>query len=213
MTLVEHGLWCSIAAGDFVGRRALFLDRDGVVVEDTDYLGRADDVCVIPGAADAIARCNRHGVPVVLITNQSGIGRGKYGWQGFQAVQGAISVALEAAGGRFDGVLACAYHADATGKFRIADHVWRKPKPGMILEAVRQMRIDAAGSWMVGDRASDIEAGRAAGLAGGVLVLTGNGANDIDAAFGHASHDYAVETAPNLGEAIATLIAHGRLQI
>jgi D-glycero-D-manno-heptose 1,7-bisphosphate phosphatase len=213
MTLVDHGLWCSIGTMNFAGRRALFLDRDGVVVEDSDYLGCADDVCMIPGAASAIARCNRLGIPVVLITNQSGIGRGKYDWEGFQAVQTAISAALQAAGGRFDAVLACAYHGDASEKFRVADHDWRKPKPGMIFEAVRQMRIDAAGSWVIGDRASDIEAGRAAGLAGGILVLTGNGANERDVALSHTSDHYAVETAPDLGRAVASLIERGRLQI
>jgi D-glycero-D-manno-heptose 1,7-bisphosphate phosphatase len=213
MTLVDDGLWCSIGPADFAGRPALFLDRDGVVVQDTDYLGCAEDVRMIPGAASAIARCNRLRVPVVLITNQSGIGRGKYAWDGFRAVQTAISAALAEAGGRFDAVLACAYHADATAKFRIADHGWRKPKPGMILEAVRQMRIDAAGSWVVGDRASDIEAGRAACLTGGILVLTGNGTRDRDLALSHASDWYAVETAPDLETAVAGLIDRGRLQI
>jgi D-glycero-D-manno-heptose 1,7-bisphosphate phosphatase len=209
MTLVDQGLWCSIGQGDFTARHALFLDRDGVVVEDTDYLGRADDVRMISAAAGAIARCNQLGIPVVLVTNQSGIGRGKYGWDGFHAVQAAISADLAAAGGQFDAVRA--YHTDAGGGFRVADHAWRKPKPGMILEAARLMRIDLSGSWIIGDRASDIEAGRAAALAGGVLVLNKN-ANERDAALVHASDRYAVETAPNLAEAVAGLIAQGRLQ-
>jgi D-glycero-D-manno-heptose 1,7-bisphosphate phosphatase len=212
MTLVDQGLWCSIGQGDFAGRRALFLDRDGVVVEDTDYLGRADDVRMMLAAAPAIARCNRLGIPVVLVTNQSGIGRGKYDWEGFHAVQVAISTALAAAGGKFDAVLACAYHADARGEFRVADHAWRKPKPGMILEAARLMRIDLPGSWIIGDRASDIEAGRAAALAGGVLVLTSKNVNERDTALVHAGDRYAVKTAPNLAEAVAGLIAQGRLQ-
>jgi D-glycero-D-manno-heptose 1,7-bisphosphate phosphatase len=75
------------------------------------------------------------------------------------------------------------------------------------------MRIDAAGSWVIGDRASDIEAGRAAGLAGGILVLTGNGAKERDVALSHTSDHYAVETAPDLGGAVASLIERGRLQI
>jgi D-glycero-D-manno-heptose 1,7-bisphosphate phosphatase len=205
MTLIEPGLWCDIGGGRFAGRPALFLDRDGVVVEDTDYLGSAAEVRMIPGAADAIARCNRLGIPVVLVTNQSGIGRGKYDWEGFRAVQAAISEALAAAGGRLDAVLACAYHADAEDPFRVADHAWRKPKPGMILEAVKRMQI-APGSWIIGDRAGDIEAGRAAGLAGGILVLTGYGANDRDAVAGSASSSYAVETALHLADAIARLL-------
>jgi D-glycero-D-manno-heptose 1,7-bisphosphate phosphatase len=213
MTLFEPGLWCDIAGGDFAGRPAVFLDRDGVVVEDTDYLGRADDVRMIPGAAAAIARCNQLGVPVVLVTNQSGIGRGKYDWDGFCAVQTAISEALAAAGGRFDAVLACAYHADARVPFRLADHAWRKPKPGMILEAVKRMRINPVGSRIIGDRAGDIEAGRAAAISGGILVLTGYGANDRAAALGYASDRYSVETAPDLAAAIAGLTAQGRLQM
>lgn len=211
MTLVEAGLWCAIGEGDFSGRRALFLDRDGVVVEDTDYLGDAGDVRMLPGAAGAIARCNRLGIPVVLVTNQSGIGRGRYGWDGFAAVQAAIAAALAAEGGRFDAVLACAYHTDAREGFRIADHGWRKPKPGMILEAARLMRLDLGGSWIVGDRASDIEAGRAAGLAGGVLLANDN---MPDGAVPRASADarYAVATAADLAEAVTGLIAQGRLQ-
>jgi D-glycero-D-manno-heptose 1,7-bisphosphate phosphatase len=213
MTLLETGLWCDIGNGDFAGRPALFLDRDGVIVEDTDYLGRADEVRMISGAAAAIARCNQLGVPIVLVTNQSGIGRGKYNWDGFRAVQAAISEALAAAGGKFDAVLACAYHADARDRFRLADHSWRKPKPGMILEAIKRMQIDPVGSWIIGDRAGDIAAGRAAALAGGTLVLTGNGANDRNTALGHASARYAVETAPHLADAIAGLIVRGRLKI
>ena len=177
MTLVEQGLWCWTGPGDFAGRGALFLDRDGVVVEDTDYLGSADDVRMLPNAAAAIARCNRLGVPVVLVTNQSGIGRGKYDWDGFDAVQAAISTALAAQGGRFDSVLACAYHADAR----------------------------------VGDRASDIEAGRAAPLAGGIRLLTRN-ASERTAALVHAGKHYAVATASDLADAVAGLLAQGRLQ-
>lgn len=212
MTLVEQGLWCWTGPGDFAGRGALFLDRDGVVVEDTDYLGSADDVRMLPNAAAAIARCNRLGIPVVLVTNQSGIGRGKYDWEGFHGVQTAIAAALAAQGGHFDAVLACAYHADASEGFRMADHAWRKPKPGMILEAEQLMQLDLRASWIVGDRAGDIEAGRAAALAGGVLLLTRDDASDRTAALAHAGKHYAVATASDLADAVAGLLAQGRLQ-
>jgi D-glycero-D-manno-heptose 1,7-bisphosphate phosphatase len=212
MTLIEQGLWCWIGQGDFAGRGALFLDRDGVVVEDTDYLGRAIDVRMVPNTAGAIARCNRLGVPVVLVTNQSGIGRGKYGWDGFEAVQSAISTALAGEGGRLDAVLACAYHADARDGFSVADHPWRKPNPGMILEAARLMRLDLHGSWMVGDRATDIEAGRAAALAGGFLVLTGNNTGERAIALAHAGENFTVATASDLGEVVDDLILQGRLR-
>ena len=83
------GCWYDIFAENFAGRPALFLDRDGVMVEDTHYLGRPQDVRMIAGAADAIARCNRLGILMVLVSNQSGIARRLYDWKGFQAVQAA----------------------------------------------------------------------------------------------------------------------------
>jgi D-glycero-D-manno-heptose 1,7-bisphosphate phosphatase len=210
MTLVDSiGLWCHVSTGDFAGRAALFLDRDGVVVEEVDYLGRPDDVHVIPGAAEAIARCNRAGLAVVLVTNQSGIGRGYYDWNGFHAVQERISEIIAAAQARLDAVLACAYHATALGAYRVADHPWRKPKPGMIVEAGRLMAIDLSRSWIVGDRAGDIEAARAAALAGGTIVETGYGPNDIAAALELASARFAVESAANIAEAVDNLFARG----
>ena len=85
----DEGLWSEITARDVAHRPALFLDRDGVLVEDTHYLGRAEDVRLLEGASAAVARCNRAGIPVVLVTNQSGIARRLYDWQVFHAVQAA----------------------------------------------------------------------------------------------------------------------------
>ena len=169
MTLVdETGLWCEILGTDYAGRPAIFLDRDGVV-EDVDYLARESDLHMITGSAAAIARCNRLGIPVILVSNQSGIGRGFYGWSDFAAVQAALSAALAEVGAHFDAVLACAYHADAQGEYRVADHPWRKPNPGMLREAAKRMHLDLSNSWIIGDRASDLAAGQAASLHGGVL--------------------------------------------
>ena len=94
MTLIDAGLWCQIGPGVFADRPALFLDRDGVIVVDTNYLGRVEDLRMIAGSAAAIARCNALGIPVVLVTNQSGIARGYYDWNGFEAVQAAMSEEL-----------------------------------------------------------------------------------------------------------------------
>ena len=94
--LGADGLWSEIAAGDLAGRPALFLDRDGVIVEDTQYLGRAQDVRMLADASVAIARCNARGIPVIVVSNQSGIARGLYDWSGFAAVQAAIASALSA---------------------------------------------------------------------------------------------------------------------
>lgn len=212
MTVDDAGLWCEVAAADLAGRAALFLDRDGVIVVDTDYLGRSEDLRLIPGAAAAIGRVNALGLPVVVVTNQSGIGRGYYDWNGFHAVQTALTAVLAAEGARLDAVLACAYHHDARGAMAVADHPWRKPRPGMILEAARRMRLDLSRSWIVGDRAHDLAAGLAAELAGGTLVGAA-AAPEREAALRLAGARFAVEIAADLHDAVAALVAGRRLPL
>ena len=203
------GLWCEVFAGNFANRAALFLDRDGVIVEDTHYLGRPEDMRLLAGAADAIAQCNRLGIPVVMVSNQSGIARGLYDWAGFAAVQAALAAALAPAGARLDAVFACAHHADGRAPFNLADHPWRKPNPGMIVAAAARMKIDLAHSWIAGDRASDIDAGRAAELAGGILISLREDDAERHAARALAGEHFAVDIVASLGEAVAQLLARG----
>jgi D-glycero-D-manno-heptose 1,7-bisphosphate phosphatase len=207
----EEGLWCEITARDVAHRPALFLDRDGVLVEDTHYLGCAADVRMLEGASAAVARCNRAGIPVVLVTNQSGIARRLYDWQGFHAVQAALSRVLAKAGAHLDATLACAHHADGSAPFNIVDHPWRKPSPGMILAAGSRMKLDLAYSWIVGDRAADIATGRAAHLAGGILLSPHADAPDRQAARGLEATDFIVEISASLEAAVSLLLAQGRL--
>jgi D-glycero-D-manno-heptose 1,7-bisphosphate phosphatase len=202
------GLWSEIAAGDFAGRPALFLDRDGVIVEDTHFLGRAPDVRMLAGAGAAIARCNTLGIPVVLVGNQSGIARGLYDWSGFATVQAAIASALAQAG-----VFACAHHADGKAPLNVADHPWRKPNPGMIVAAAERMKLDLAHSWIAGDRASDLAAGKAAGLAGGILIAPRVDDAERAAAMRLRSADFAVDVASSLADAVTALLATGRLTL
>ena len=171
----SEGVWCEVRDGAARGGPALFLDRDGVVVRETDYLNRVDDVAVLPGAADVIAAANRRGVPVVLVTNQSGIGRGYFGWREFSAVQQAIASVLAAQGARLDAIYACPHHASGQGAFAVAHHPARKPNPGMLLRAAADLDLSLRESWMVGDKTIDIEAAKRAGLAGAMHVLTGYG--------------------------------------
>jgi D-glycero-D-manno-heptose 1,7-bisphosphate phosphatase len=206
----DSGLWYEISAGDFEGRPALFLDRDGVNVEDTRYLGRAENVRLLTGAPDAIAQCNRLGVPIVLVTNQSGIARRFYDWQGFHAVQAALSAA-PSAGAHLDGVFACAYHADGSAPFNIADHSWRKPNPGMIVAAGKRMKLDLSRSWIVGDRSSDIAAGRGAHLEGGILISPSEYDPERNTAAGLKTVQFVVETSASLANAVALLLSQGRL--
>lgn len=172
-----EGVWCQVLADvpNDRPRPALFLDRDGVVIEETGFLARPEDAFLVPGAAAVIAEANRHDVGIVLITNQSGIGRGYFGWDAFVAVQQKVLADLAAVGARVDGVFACPHHPEALPPYRHPDHPARKPNPGMLQRAQRLLRLDLTSSWIVGDRAIDLEAGRNAGLAGGVLVATGFG--------------------------------------
>jgi D-glycero-D-manno-heptose 1,7-bisphosphate phosphatase len=206
------GLWSEIAADNFAGRPALFLDRDGVIVEDTHYLGRAPNVRMLAGAAEAIARCNTLGIPVIVVSNQSGIARGLYDWSGFAAVlQAAIVSALAETGARLDAVFACAHHADGKPPLNVADHPWRKPNPGMIVAAAERMKLDLAQSWVARDRASDVAAGRAAELAGGILISSRMDAAERAAAMRLRSGEFAVDVAPSLADAVALLLSRGQL--
>ncbi|HWX85638.1 MAG TPA: HAD-IIIA family hydrolase [Xanthobacteraceae bacterium] len=204
MTDQDAGLWCEVDVAVPPGRAALFLDRDGVIVTDTHYLCRVEDMRMIAGAAAAIARCNRLNIPVVVVTNQAGIGRGYYGWDDFHAVQGALATALAADGAHLDGVVACAYHADGRAPLRVDNHPWRKPNPGMIVEAARRMRLDLSRSWIVGDRAHDLAAGATAQLAGGTLLAAD--AQERQAAAKLASARFMVDTASDLAAAVSALL-------
>ena len=211
----DPGLWYEVYSGSqcLTGRPALFLDRDGVIVEDTQYLGRAQDVRMLAGAGEAIARCNTLGIPVVLVSNQSGIARGLYDWTGFAAVQAAIASALSKSGAQLDAVFACAHHADGEAPLNITNHPWRKPNPGMIVAAAERMKLDLAHSWIAGDRASDIAAGKAAGLAGGILISQRADDAERTAAMQLRSGEFAVDVAFSLADAVALLLARGGLTL
>lgn len=203
------GIWAEVLrapeGGSAKPRAALFLDRDGVVIEDPGYLHRPDEVRLIPGAAAAIRHANRRGIPVVLVSNQSGIGRGLYGWPEFAATQARLLALLGAEGAGLDMVLACPFHPDGQAPYRHPDHPCRKPRPGMLLLAAERLALDLARSWLVGDRALDIEAARAAGLAGALHVLTGQGVGERKTCETLETSDLTLRFAPDLG-AVADLI-------
>lgn len=205
------GLWRQRLRPPWRGpaRSALFLDRDGVIVEDTGYLHEPDKVVLIDGICPLIAACNAADVPVVVVTNQSGIGRGYYDWAAFAAVQARIVALLAEEGCALDAVFACAYHADAEGLYAVADHEWRKPRPGMLVTAAAVCRLDLARSWIVGDRAKDLAAGKAAGLAGGLHVLTGQGAGDRAAAEALTDERFRVLTGNSVADSAPLIAALG----
>jgi D-glycero-D-manno-heptose 1,7-bisphosphate phosphatase len=200
--LNADGVWCEILTAAKPGRPALFLDRDGVVVEEAEYLRRVEDIVMIPEAAQTIAAANKHGVAIILVTNQAGIGRGYYGWADFQAVQTAIISDLAAEGARIDAVYACPYHPKGQGLFAHPDHPARKPNPGMLLQAAADLALDLGKSWLVGDKAIDVEAAKRAGTAGALLVETGYGRSERVLASGLATVTFEVRFGASVADAM-----------
>ncbi|MFZ1414615.1 MAG: HAD-IIIA family hydrolase [Defluviicoccus sp.] len=176
--LDTEGAWAEVLrpARSQAPQPALFLDRDGTIIEEVGFIGRAEDVRLIAGAAEVIAAANRRGIAVVIVTNQSGIARSLFDWADFAAVQARMLAELADAGAFIDAVLACPHHRDGRAPYNHPDHPDRKPNPGLVRRAAGLLPIALAQSWLVGDRASDIIAAARGGLAGGLLVATGVGA-------------------------------------
>ncbi len=166
--------------------RGVFLDRDGTVIEEVGYLDRLDRIDVYPYSVDAVRLLNRAGFTVVIVTNQAGVARGYFD-EGFVAeTHRAIGDTLEAGGARIDGFYYCPHHPDGTVAQYTRACDCRKPRPGLLQRAARELNVDLSRSFVVGDREHDAEAGRQVG-ARGVLVRTGHGSSLDAAAAGSAS--------------------------
>jgi D-glycero-D-manno-heptose 1,7-bisphosphate phosphatase len=152
-------------------RRAVFLDRDGTLNVEKEYLHRAEDWEWIPGAIEAIRLLNQAGFVVIVTTNQSGVARGYYNEQAVRDLHASVDRWLKAEGARVDGYYYCPHHPQY-GVVRDCD--CRKPAPGLLLAAAREHDIDLANSYVVGDKASDVDAARAVGAVP-ILVATGYG--------------------------------------
>jgi len=150
-------------------RRAAFIDRDGTLIEERGDLGHPDGVALIPGSADAVRRLREAGLLAVLVTNQSGIARGLFTVEDFQAVQARMMELLDDEGVALDNVYFCRHHPDVTGPCEC-----RKPADGMYRQAERDMSIDLSRSFYVGDRWRDVAVTEQVGGTG-YVVRTGAG--------------------------------------
>lgn len=148
------------------GRKAVFLDRDGVINQDTGYVGSWDKFVFTDGAIEAIALLRSHSYRIIIATNQSGIARGYYTQDAFSSLSVQMMDVLEASGAAVDAIYACPHHPSVSGD----ECDCRKPKPGMILQAAEEYGILLQESILVGDKSSDIAAAKQAGVAHTVLV-------------------------------------------
>jgi D-glycero-D-manno-heptose 1,7-bisphosphate phosphatase len=157
-------------------KHAVFLDRDGTINVEKEYLYRAEEFEFIPGAPEAIRLLNQAGLMVVVVTNQSGVARGFYTEDDVEALHRHISSELARFGAHVDAWLYCPHHPAGRGSYALPCDC-RKPLPGMLKDAARRYDIDLQSSTMIGDKLADIEAGQAAGCRT-ILVRTGYGTEE-----------------------------------
>jgi D-glycero-D-manno-heptose 1,7-bisphosphate phosphatase len=153
-------------------RPAVFLDRDGTIGEEMGYVNHVDRFQVFPYAAEAIRHLNEAEIPVVVVTNQSGIARNIFPETLVHEVHKKMVAELAAGGAWIDAIYFCPHKSEDAC-------VCRKPNPGLLEQAAREHGLDLAGSWVVGDRYADLEMGHAAG-ARGILVMTGYGRGEYE---------------------------------
>ncbi len=154
------------AERDSIARGAVFLDRDGTIIVDTGFVRDPATVALVPGAAAAIARLNRAGVPVIIVSNQSGIGRGIFSAEEYERVRARMEALLAAEGAQVDGTYICPHAPDADPPCEC-----RKPATLLFTRAAGEHRLDLTRSWLIGDRLRNVAPAAALG-ARALLVPT-----------------------------------------
>jgi D-glycero-D-manno-heptose 1,7-bisphosphate phosphatase len=158
--------------------RAVFLDRDGTINVDKGYVHRIADFEFLPGAVDALALLARAGIDIIVVSNQSGIARGLFSETDLAAVNAHMTAELLRHGVKLAGIYVCPHHPQGSvPRYRLVC-ACRKPRPGLLIAAMRARGLEAREAVMIGDKNSDVDAGRAAGLSATYLVETGRAASD-----------------------------------
>lgn len=158
--------------------KAVFLDRDGTIIEDTGYIRSPDQINFIPGSIEAIKMLKDAGYKIIVISNQSGVARGLLTEDMLQTIDKIIHRSILNGGGQIDGSYYCPHHPEI-GVYPYKQVCeCRKPHPGLVKKAVKEHHIDLSKSFMVGDHATDIETAKRAGISKSVFVLTGHGESE-----------------------------------
>jgi D-glycero-D-manno-heptose 1,7-bisphosphate phosphatase len=185
-------------------RWAVFLDRDGVINEEVNYLSAPDQLRILPTVAQSISQLNQQNIPVVVVTNQAGVARNYFNEEQVHLVHAALRQLLASQNARIDHFYYCPHHPTAGVGSYLQDCVCRKPNPGMLLQAASDLGLDLQKSVLIGDKASDIIAGFRAGCTT-ILVQTGYGEMEWDNWTESVSPNYVAE---NLQSAIEWLFSH-----
>jgi D,D-heptose 1,7-bisphosphate phosphatase len=170
-------------------QKAAFIDRDGVINEERAYVYRPEDFVLIAGSADALRRLQAAGYLLIVVTNQSGIARGLYSEDDYYRLVDYMHIQLLSAGVRLDAIEHCPHLPDAPIERYRLDCDCRKPRSGMIRRAMTRLGVDAAASILVGDRHTDIAAGRDAGIGRCFIVRSGNPVSERDVGFSDGVYD------------------------
>lgn len=182
-------------------KKAVFLDRDGTINVEKDYLVRPEEFEFIPDAPAAIARLKRAGFLVIVVTNQSGVARGYFGTEEVRQLHDHLKQQLALVGTAIDDFYFCPHHPEyGVGEYKV-DCDCRKGSPGMLLQAAAEHGIDLDRSYMVGDKVADVEAGRRAGCRS-ILVLTGYGQSEVK-----KLPDHEVNVVADLSSAVDYILA------
>lgn len=174
-------------------RPAIFLDRDGVITENIEngYVNTFADVSFINGVLHSLAELAKSNYAIVIVTNQAGVGKGYFSLEMARAINDYVLDEIIKAGGRVDGLYLCPHTPEENCECR-------KPRPGMLLQAQRELDLDLSRSWMIGDALTDLQAGEAAGVKETMLVLTGRGAEQ--------AQEHNLQGVANLTEALKRVL-------
>lgn len=175
-------------------KKAVFLDRDGVLIEDTGFVGSPEEVRLLQGASTALIELHRRGYLVIVVSNQSGVARGIFPKSAVEAVNEEMRRQLQAAGTDIDAIYFCPHHPQGKVAEYRRECDCRKPRPGLIVKALAEHGVDPALSYMIGDAVRDVEAGETAGCRTSVLIA------------GEADKDDRFLRARDLREAVAKIV-------
>jgi D-glycero-D-manno-heptose 1,7-bisphosphate phosphatase len=181
---------------------AIFLDRDGVLIENrADYVSNWSQVVMFHDAINALSNTDLNNYKIVIVTNQSAVGRGIISLETAQHINDRLISEIRRQKGKIDGVYLCPHDPDHGCDCR-------KPKPGLLLQAAKELSLDLKRSWMIGDAWSDVQAGQAAGVLGSIIVKTGRGKEQLSMNQPGGFKDYQISN--DLPHALATILANDR---